>query len=89
MKKLTSAVLILIASSAAVAAELEAASNAPLVLAYHQGPAQSTVLPSSEYKQADAERVLETTLDVVSASLSVELDSFSAPQLPINGKRSQ
>ncbi len=87
MKNFTSAVLMLIASSTAVATEQNATGNAPLVLAYNQSTAQDIVPTGGDNSQARAERVLATTLDVVSASLSVELDSFNAPQLPTRNKQ--
>ena len=79
MKNLSSAVLLLLASAWAVAADKEVAS---VVLAYNDTSAPLATEASPEHSKQRAERVLANTLDVVSASLSVELDNFDAPTLP-------
>lgn len=89
MKKLSSAVLLLIASTAALAADQDTASDAPLVLAYSDAIASYAPQNTGEYSSVNAERVLANTLDVVSASLSVALDNFVAPSLPSAEARDQ
>ena len=75
MNKTISAILILVASAAATAAEPNAAASEPMVLAYNQisndQPQESAIEYTSPYS---AERFLEKNLDVVAASLNVELD---------------
>ena len=82
MKKLSSAVLLLIASTAAFAADEDTASGAPLVLAYSEATASYAPENTAVNNTVNAERVLANTLDVVSASLTVALDNFEAPSLP-------
>lgn len=82
MKRLTSAILILVASAMATAAEPEVGTKQSLVLAYNQ-TGDKTTSPTVNYaSQESAERVLEKTLDTVSASLSVSLDDFAAFTVP-------
>jgi hypothetical protein len=75
MNKTISAIFILVASAAATAAEPNAAASEPMVLAYNQisndQPQESAIEYTSQYS---AERFLEKNLDVVAASLNVELD---------------
>ncbi|MDX1505097.1 MAG: hypothetical protein R3221_05240 [Spongiibacter sp.] len=81
MKRLTSAILILVASAMATAAEPEVGTKQSLVLAYQSG--EETYTPTVNYASKEsAERVLEKTLDAVSASLSVSLDDFAAFTIP-------
>ncbi|MAY37548.1 MULTISPECIES: hypothetical protein [Spongiibacter] len=84
MKKLTSAILILVASAMATAAEPDAGTKQSLVLAYNDaaiGSNDRSDIAVSHVSEQSAARVLNRTLDVVSASLSVELDSFDMPEL--------
>ena len=84
MKKLTSAILILVASAMATAAEPEAGKKQSLVLAYNDAAIGSTdrsELAVRHVSEESAANVLNRTLDVVSASLSVELDSIAMPEL--------
>ncbi len=83
MKNLTSAILILVASTMATAAEPEVGANQSLVLAYNQ----TTDMPKAEAQieyasKASADRFLEKTLDVVSATLNVELDMQARYTVP-------
>jgi|TARA_R110001583_G_scaffold16518_7_gene67624 hypothetical protein len=83
MKKLTSAILILVASTMATAAEPEVGANQSLVLAYNLSTATQIAEPKIEYaSQASADRFLEKTLDVVSATLNVELDMQTRYTVP-------
>ena len=84
MKKLTSAILILVASAMATAAEPDAGTKQSLVLAYNDAAIGSngrSDMAVSHVSEESAARVLNRTLDVVTASLSVELDSFDMPEL--------
>lgn len=75
MNKTISAILILLASAMATAAEPNTAATEPMVIAYNQIEdsklQEPTVKLTSEHS---AERFLEKNLDVVAASLNRELD---------------
>ena len=75
MNKTISAILILLASAMATAAEPNTAAAEPMVIAYNQIEdsklQEPTVKLTSEYSAA---RFLEKNLDVVAASLNLELD---------------
>ena len=84
MNKTISAIFILAASAMATAAEPNATDSEPMILAYNQ--VNSLKLPEAniEYtSQRSAERFLEQNLDVVAASLNVELeDKISSLMTP-------
>ena len=84
MNKTISAIFILVASTMATAAEPNIADSEPMVLASNQ--VNSAKLPDAniEYtSQRSAERFLEQNLDVVAASLNVELeDKISSLMTP-------
>lgn len=84
MKNVTSAILILVASTMATAAEPTTGTKQPLVLAYNDAAVGSSQSDASagQVSKESAANVLNRTLDVVSASLSVELDSMTMPELP-------
>tara|TARA_R110001592_G_scaffold1874_20_gene11510 strand:+ start:32283 stop:32549 length:267 start_codon:yes stop_codon:yes gene_type:complete len=75
MNKTISAILILLASAMATAAEPNTAATEPMVIAYNQIEdsklQEPTVKLTSEHSAA---RFLEKNLDVVAASLNLELD---------------
>jgi hypothetical protein len=74
MKNLSTAVLVLLASSLAVA-EPEVASSQAMVLAYNDSSELVSQKSTIEYvSQRSADRFLEQTLDLVAASLNVELE---------------
>ena len=76
MKKSISALLILVASTMATAAEPVSASAKPImVLAYNQIDETKFQEATVEYASRNsAERFLERNLDVVAASLNIELN---------------
>ena len=75
MNKAISAVLILVASATAIAAEPNVAVSEPMVLAYNQTNDSKPQEPAVEYTNKNsAARFLEKNLDVVAASLNLELD---------------
>ncbi|MBB5187897.1 MULTISPECIES: hypothetical protein [Zhongshania] len=83
MKNLTSAILILVASTMATAAEPEVGANQSLVLAYNKtAELQKADAPIEYASKASADRFLEKTLDVVSATLNVELDMQTRYTVP-------
>lgn len=87
MRNLTSATLLLLASTLATAAEPEAASNASLVLAYNgNSDVAVSQVDVKTASQASADRVLERTLGLVSANLSFELDEKIAEEMPTVAK---
>ncbi|MFT5888022.1 MAG: hypothetical protein ACI9BO_000835 [Zhongshania sp.] len=74
MKNLSTAVLVLLASSLA-AAEPEVASSRAMVLAYNDSSELVSQKSTIEYvSQRSVDRFLEQTLDLVAASLNVELE---------------
>lgn len=75
MNKTISAVLILVASATAIAAEPNVAVTEPMVLAYNQTNDSKPLEPAVEYtSENSAARFLEKNLDVVAASLNLALD---------------
>jgi hypothetical protein len=75
MNRTISAVLILLASTMATAAEPNTAATEPMVIARNQ--IEDSKLPAPAVKltsQHSAERFLKKNLDVVAASLSLELE---------------
>lgn len=76
MKTFTSAIALLVASTVATAAEPQAGTKS-LVVAYNEASRveMSTASEPVYVSEAKTDRVLARTLDVVSASLSVELDN--------------
>jgi hypothetical protein len=74
MKNLSTAILVLLASSLA-AAEPEVTSSQAIVLAYNGSSELVSQKSTIEYvPQRSADRFLEQTLDLVTASLNVELE---------------
>jgi hypothetical protein len=75
MNKTISAILILLASTMATAAAPNTAATEPMVIAYNQiedSKLQEPVVKLTS--QSSAARFLERNLDVVAASLNLELD---------------
>ncbi|CAA0104878.1 Uncharacterised protein [Zhongshania aliphaticivorans] len=76
MNKTISAILILVASTIATAAEPNVAADEPMVLAYNEIKNDTRQELATEYtSQYSAERFLEKNLDIVAASLNTELDN--------------
>lgn len=74
MKNLSTAVLVLLASSLA-AAEPEVPSSQAMVLAYNGSSELVSQKSTIEYvSQRSVDRFLEQTLDLVAASLNIELE---------------
>lgn len=75
MNKTISAILILFASAMATAAEPNTAATEPMVIAYNQIEDNKLQEPAVKLtSQHSAERFLEKNLDIVAASLNLELD---------------
>ncbi len=80
MKQVTSAILLLVASTLAAAVEPVSGTNQSLVVAYNNSQASNNVAVEATETEAlaskqETKRVLEKTLDVVSAQLSVEIET--------------
>ncbi|MEX1667988.1 hypothetical protein AB4876_03640 [Zhongshania guokunii] len=87
MNRLTSAILILVASTMATAAEPEVGANQSLVLAFNTSTDTQPQERKAEYvSQHSANRFLEKNLDVVSATLNVELDAQISQRMLISAK---
>ncbi|MFT7404039.1 hypothetical protein [Zhongshania sp.] len=75
MNKTISAILILLASAMATAAEPNTAATEPMVIAYNQIEDSKLQEPTAKLTSKHlAARFLEKNLDVVAASLNLELD---------------
>ena len=75
MKRLASAISLLIASTLATAADSQARIDESLVLAYNTNAAPVTAQEEKTVTAEESDKVMHRTLNEVSASLGAELDA--------------